>query len=106
MSLKNAEGAMMKAGAGLQTAQSYGLAFLQARATSMGGVTVKRGIACCRFHSRLNGGIFSMICVLIQCLSFCGVFLVNGLVNFKNVMCRVVIVVIVSVVSWLPWLKR
>ena len=55
---------------------------------------------------RLNGGIFSMICVLIQCLSFCGVFLVNGLVNFKNVMCRVVIVVIVSVVSWLPWLKR
>ena len=54
----------------------------------------------------LNGGIFSMICVLIQCLGFCGVFLVNGLVNFKNVMCRVVIVVIVSVVSWLPWLKR
>ena len=30
----------------------------------------------------------------------------NGLVNFKNVMFRVVIVVIVSVVSWLPWLKR
>ena len=47
-----------------------------------------------------------MICVLIQCLGFCGVFLVNGLVNFKNVMFGVVIVVIVSVVSWLPWLKR